>query len=73
MFTPLPVVVVAGVTAGLVILAGALAGPAPRCPGCSAPLPKLRAPASLGQLLWGGWTCPACGCAADRRGRKAAG
>jgi len=31
------------------------------CPNCNAVLPKMRKPANLRQILWGGVTCPECG------------
>ncbi len=31
------------------------------CPRCSEPLPRIRAPTSLRQMMWGGWTCQRCG------------
>lgn len=31
------------------------------CPNCNAVLPKIRKPANLRQILWGGVTCPECG------------
>jgi hypothetical protein len=40
------------------------------CPRCATALPQTRKPASLKQALWGGWTCPNCGCEADRLGRE---
>jgi hypothetical protein len=39
------------------------------CPRCEAELPQYRRPASLKQALWGGWTCPNCGCEIDRQGQ----
>lgn len=45
--------------------------PARNCPNCGSPLPSRRKPKSLRQLLWGGWTCPACACEVDRLGRRA--
>ena len=44
--------------------------PVPKCPNCGEQLPRFRKPASGGQALKGGWTCPKCGCDVDRRGRK---
>jgi hypothetical protein len=48
--TPRPIVVVAGVTAGLVILVGVLAGPAPKCPGCSRTAARSSSEACAGRL-----------------------
>ena len=41
-----------------------------KCPDCGEHLPHFRKPANLKQALWGGYTCPICGCEVDRRGRK---
>jgi hypothetical protein len=49
---------------------GALSGT--KCPRCSAPMPMLRKPASLQETLWGGWTCPQCGCKVDKYGKERA-
>jgi len=40
------------------------------CPKCKTQMPKsrFRKPANLHQMLWGGWTCPKCGCELDRKG-----
>lgn len=40
------------------------------CPRCRTELPRTRYPTSLKQGLWGGWTCPNCGCEVDRLGRE---
>jgi hypothetical protein len=40
-----------------------------RCPQCRQQMPAFRVPASLQQLLWGGWTCLQCGCRMDKWGR----
>ena len=39
------------------------------CPQCQTPMPRTRAPKSLRQTLWGGWTCPQCGCEMDKYGQ----
>jgi hypothetical protein len=39
------------------------------CPRCGQQLPALRVPATLRQLMWGGWTCPNCGCRMDKWGK----
>jgi hypothetical protein len=39
------------------------------CPQCSERMPFIRTPDSVSQLLWGGWTCPACGCKMDTGGK----
>ena len=40
------------------------------CPRCGTRLPMIRKPASSEQMLWGGWTCPNCGCKVDKYGRE---
>jgi len=40
------------------------------CPNCGAPAPRVRTPASTQQTLWGGTTCPKCGCEMDKWGRR---
>ncbi|OGS41322.1 MAG: hypothetical protein A3K77_02610 [Euryarchaeota archaeon RBG_13_31_8] len=40
------------------------------CPECGKPLSKIRMPKTTREALWGGWTCPYCGCEIDRKGRK---
>ena len=42
------------------------------CPRCGTPLPTIRKPSSMQEMLWGGWTCPACGCKVDKYGREIA-
>ncbi len=39
------------------------------CPSCREPMPGLRIPDGLQQLLWGGFTCPHCGCRMDKWGK----
>jgi len=38
------------------------------CPDCKQQMPMLRIPDSVHQLMWGGWTCPNCGCRMDKWG-----
>jgi len=38
------------------------------CPRCATLMPTFRRPASVKQALWGGWSCPNCGCEIDRSG-----
>ena len=40
------------------------------CPRCGAALPMVRTPSSVSEGLWGGWTCPKCGCNVDKYGRE---
>jgi hypothetical protein len=41
-----------------------------KCPRCATAMPAVRAPASWQESLWGGWTCPNCGCKVDKYGRE---
>ena len=40
------------------------------CPKCGQPRPMLRLPRSIRQAVWGGHTCPSCGCEVDKWGRE---
>lgn len=40
------------------------------CPRCGTRAPLMRWTRSLGQMLWGGWTCQTCGVGIDRWGRE---
>ena len=40
------------------------------CPRCGMLQPRFRKPQGARELLWGGWTCPNCGCRMDRYGRE---
>lgn len=42
------------------------------CPNCGTQMAQVRAPSSTGQGLWGGCTCPKCGCQMDKWGRRLA-
>ena len=44
-----------------------------KCPSCGAQMPRVRTPASGSQAMWGGATCPRCGCEMDKWGRKLTG
>jgi hypothetical protein len=39
------------------------------CPKCQTLIPVFRWPRSIKQALWGGATCPNCGCEMDKWGR----
>lgn len=41
-----------------------------KCPKCAATAPQFRKPTSMRQMLWGGWTCPRCGCEMDKYGNR---
>jgi hypothetical protein len=60
---------VAGVGVAVVMLVVALLQKPKPCTECGTPAPRVRRPANRRQRLWGGWTCPECGCEMDRRGR----
>jgi hypothetical protein len=62
--------IIGGIVGGLAVVLAAMFGPRRKCPDCGDPLPKTRKPANRKQMLWGGWTCPKCGCEVDRKGRK---
>jgi predicted RNA-binding Zn-ribbon protein involved in translation (DUF1610 family) len=64
-------VVIVVVLAVLVVLliGGISRAKATACPKCGAKVPPFRKPTSLHQMLWGGWTCTACGAEIDRNGR----
>jgi hypothetical protein len=40
------------------------------CPKCGEVAPKIRKPANLTQVLWGGWTCEKCGCEFNKYGKQ---
>ena len=40
------------------------------CPRCGEKIPSIRKPASRQQAIWGGGTCPKCGCKVDKWGRE---
>jgi hypothetical protein len=42
------------------------------CPRCGAPIPRVRTPRSLHQVMWGGSTCGICGTEVDKWGREVA-
>ena len=39
-------------------------------PACRTPMPALRKPTSIAEGMWGGWTCPTCGCKVDKYGQE---
>jgi transposase-like protein len=62
--------VIGGFAGALAVLVLALLQKPKVCPECGTAAPRFRKPSSLGQMLWGGWTCAQCGCAFDKQGRK---
>jgi len=43
-----------------------------KCPRCGQTAPRVRAPKSASELLWGGWTCSNCGARIDKWGKEKA-
>ena len=39
------------------------------CPECKVKMPALRVPKNFLEMMWGGWTCPECGCRMDKWGK----
>lgn len=39
------------------------------CPACGEAMPPIRIPKGWHELMWGGWTCPSCGCRMDKWGK----
>ena len=44
--------------------------PTPSCPECGWELRVIRKPTTIKQVIWGGWTCPVCGCQIDKWGMQ---
>ena len=53
--------VVGGVVGAIAVVLWALLQPKRSCPDCGT---------HKQQAMWGGWTCPNCGCDIDRKGNK---
>ena len=62
------VILIGLVVAALLVLTAIMRPWLRNCPRCRADIPAIRAPTSLRQMLWGGWTCPSCGLELDRKG-----
>jgi hypothetical protein len=63
-----------GAVAGaLVFVFGLLFRKSPVCPDCQTVIPRVRMPRNVRQAMWGGATCPKCGCEVDAKGRKVKG
>lgn len=60
--------VVGGVVGGFIAVVYMMRNAPRECPKCGAALPRFRMPSNSRQALWGGWSCPQCGCKIDRRG-----
>lgn len=63
-------ILIGGLFGAIGILLLGLVLPRRKCPECGEPLSRFRKPTNARQALWGGWSCPKCGCEVDRRGRK---
>ena len=62
--------IIGAVAGGIGVIIVAIFQPKKFCHDCGKSLPKVRIPGSGRQILWGGMTCPNCGCEVDRSGRK---
>lgn len=62
--------ILGAVAGGLAVGVIGLLIPRRKCPDCAIPFPRIRIPANARQAMWGGFTCPKCGCEVDRNGRK---
>ncbi len=62
--------IIGGIAGGLGALLFVFFQPRRKCPDCGEQLPTFRKTTNKRQMLWGGWTCPNCGCEVDRKGRK---
>jgi hypothetical protein len=62
--------IIGGLGGGIAVLIWGLTRPSRKCPDCGEALPRIRKPANRQQALWGGTTCPKCGCEMDRHGKK---
>ena len=62
--------IIGGIGGTLTVILLGLLLPGKKCPACGEKLPRLRAPSNSRQAMWGGWTCPHCGCEVDRKGKK---
>jgi len=40
------------------------------CPKCGKEQASIRLPKGKEEILWGGWTCPNCGCKMDKFGKE---
>ena len=60
---------VGGIGAAVVLLLFAMSRKPVKCPSCGREQPKMRAPTSMNQAMWGGYTCQGCGAEMDARGK----
>lgn len=61
--------IIGGLVGGGAVALIPLLTPQRACPSCSEKLPRYRKPTSAKEAFWGGWTCPSCGLAVDRKGK----
>jgi transposase-like protein len=40
------------------------------CPGCKEKMPIFRMPATMREMMFGGWTCKKCNCQMDKWGAR---
>ena len=40
------------------------------CPKCGKEQKQIRLPKDKNEIVWGGWTCPNCGCKMDKFGNE---
>ena len=67
---PISGAAIGGAVGGLVGVLMVAGGVGKQCPRCAAALPQFRAPRSLRQAFYGGWSCSSCGCEVDRSGKE---
>lgn len=67
---PISGAAIGGAIGGLVGVLMVAGGVGKQCPRCAAALPQFRAPRSLRQAFYGGWSCSNCGCEVDRSGKE---
>jgi hypothetical protein len=67
---PISGAAIGGAIGGLVGVLMVAGGVGKQCPRCAVALPQFRAPRSLRQAFYGGWSCSNCGCEVDRSGKE---
>jgi hypothetical protein len=67
---PISGAAIGGAVGGLVGVLMVAGGVDKHCPRCAVALPQFRAPRSLKQAFYGGWSCSNCGCEVDRSGKE---
>ncbi len=61
--------VIGAITAAFVLMFIVFSRKPAKCEKCGREQPKVRKPANLQQVMWGGYTCEGCGAELDGRGR----